>query len=91
MLLVKSAIGPISLGYATPTKAAIIGLHGMNDEPDHCEWVSRCYQRNARQVLENSIRNRHYHTGYMAEYKLAKMLVDKAVQDGVEPTFASWF
>jgi hypothetical protein len=27
----------------------------------------------------------------MAEYTLAKRLVDQAIQDGTEPVFASWF
>ena len=80
-----------SLGYAIPTKAAIIGLHGMNNEPDYCEWLDACYQNDARRCLQDSIRNRHTHHGYMAEYKLAKKLVNQALETGDEPLFASWF
>ncbi len=80
-----------SLGYATPTRAAIIGFHGMRNEPNNCEWVDACYQSNARKVLENSIRSRHFHKGYMAEYKLAKAIVDHAINTREEPILASWF
>ena len=80
-----------SLGYATPTAAAIIGLDGMNRRKNYCEWVGSCYGGDAYRVLERSIRNRHYHNGFMAEYKLAKKLVDHALETGEEPLFASWF
>jgi hypothetical protein len=42
-------------------------------------------------VLETSIRNRRTHTGYMAEYRYAKALVDRALATGAEPLLASWF
>ena len=80
-----------SLGYAPPTRAARIGLDGLHDRENWCEWVYSCYGGNARAVLENSIRSRHGHKGYMAEYKLAKALVDKSLETGYEPTFAAWF
>ncbi|NIN01491.1 MAG: hypothetical protein GTO24_26380 [candidate division Zixibacteria bacterium] len=80
-----------SLGYATPTKAAIIGWHAMNNEPDYCEWLDACYRGDARRCLQDSIRKRHYHHGYMAEYKLAKKLVERALETGDEPFLASWF
>jgi len=80
-----------SLGYATPTAAARIGLDGMNHRKNYCEWVASCYGGDAYKVIERSIRNRHYHKGFMAEYKLAKKLVDHALETGKEPLFASWF
>ena len=80
-----------SLGYATPTTAARIGLDGLYDHLNHCEWIASCYEGNARQVLNNSIERRHGHKGYMAEYRLAKKLVDIALEKGEEPIFASWF
>ena len=80
-----------SLGYATPSAAAIIGLDGMNRRKNYCEWVHSCYGADACKVLERSIKNRHYHKGFMAEYKLAKKLVDHALETGKEPLFASWF
>lgn len=48
-----------SLGYATPTKAALIGLDGMNRRDNHCEWISHCYGGDARQCLNDSIKRRH--------------------------------
>jgi hypothetical protein len=53
-----------SLGYATPGRAARIGLDGMNDRENHCEWVHACYYGNARACLRSSIRGRHRHKGY---------------------------
>ena len=88
---VTSHIIAESLGYATPSTAARIGLDGMNGHPNYCEWVASCYRGDARAVLENSINRRHYHKGYMSEYKLAKRLVDIALEKGEEPIFASWF
>lgn len=80
-----------SLGYATPYKAARIGLDGMEGRENWCEWLDACYGGNARECLRSSIRNRHYHRGYMAEYRLAKKLVDRYLETGEEPVFASWF
>ncbi len=80
-----------SLGYATPTAAAIIGLDGMYGRENYCEWIYSCYGRDAREALRRSIQHRHGHKGYMAEYKLAKKLVDIAIENGKEPIFASWF
>ncbi len=80
-----------SLGYATPTKAALILRDGKNRKENYCEWIAACYHGNARKAVEDAIRNRHHHKGYMAEYKLAKALVDRAIKDGSEPIFASWF
>ena len=80
-----------SLGYAPPTRAAQIGLDGLHGRENWCEWVYSCYDRNARACLERVIRSRHYHKGYMAEYKLAKKLVHRALESGEEPMFASWF
>lgn len=80
-----------SLGYATPLRAAQIGLDGLHGRINYCEWVDACYRGNARACLENSIRNRHHHKGYMAEYRLAKKLVDMYLETGEQPLFASWF
>ena len=80
-----------SLGYAPPSRAAQIGLDGLYGRENWCEWIYSCYDRDARRALQNSIRNRHYHSGFMAEYKLAKKLVDRANRTGEEPELASWF
>jgi len=80
-----------SLGYATPSRAARIGLDGMEGRENWCEWLDACYGGNARECLRRSITGRHYHKGYMAEYRLARRLVDRCLEDGDEPVFASWF
>ena len=80
-----------SLGYATPMRAARIGLDGLHGRENYCEYIAACYGGNARACLERSIRSRHYHKGYMAEYKLARKLVDHYLETGDEPMFASWF
>ena len=80
-----------SLGYATPTKAALILRDAKNRQENWCEWIYSCYGRNALRAVEAAIRNRHHHNGYMSEYKLARALVDRALKDGAEPLLASWF
>ncbi len=80
-----------SLGYATPSKAALILKDARERKENWCEWIYSCYDRNPLKAVQASIRNRHYHKGFMAEYKLARALVDRALKDGNEPLFASWF
>ncbi len=80
-----------SLGYATPSMAATIGFDGLHGNENCCEWIYSCYDRNPLKALQNSIKNRHYHKGFMADYKLARQLVDRAINEGKEPAFASWF
>lgn len=80
-----------SLGYATPTLAAMIGVDGKNDKENHCEWVACCYEKNAREVLKKAIASRHYHSGYMSSFKTALILVRHAITTRKEPILASWF
>ena len=80
-----------SLGYATPSCAARIVRDAKYRRENWCEWLDACYGKNALRAVQDSIRNRHRHTGYMAEYELAKTLVDRAIADGEEPILASWF
>ena len=80
-----------SLGYATPTKAAHILMDAHHRRENWCEWIYSCYQRNPLAAVQDALRNRHHHTGYMAEYKLARALVTHALKTGDEPLFASWF
>ena len=80
-----------SLGYATPTVAARIVCDAKYRQENWCEWIYSCYDRNPLKAVQGAIRNRHAHTGYMAEYTLARALVDRAIEDGREPLLASWF
>ena len=88
---ITSHIVAESLSYAPPLRAAQIGLDGMNGDPNWCEWIYSCYGTDARKALQSSIERRHYHKGYMAEYKHAKALVDRYINEGKQPMFASWF
>lgn len=81
-----------SLGYATPTRAAIIGLDGMYGRENYCEWIYTCYGKDARAALKRAIKNRHIHKGFMCWYKeRALPLVRYAIEKEEEPEFASWF
>lgn len=80
-----------SLGYATPNTAARILQDAKEGRENWCEWVAHCYHGNARGVVEDAIRSRHHHTGFMASYKLALRIVEQQLNTGEEPLFASWF
>jgi hypothetical protein len=80
-----------SLGYATPSRAAAILRDAKERRQNYCDWIYSCYGGDPLPAVRNAIKNRHYHKGYMAEYKLAKKLVDRAIETGDEPIFGSWF
>jgi hypothetical protein len=58
---------------------------------NYCEWIDACYKCNPLKAVQDSIRYRHNHSGYMSEFKLAKALVIRAINDRKEPELASWF
>lgn len=80
-----------SLGYATPSKAAIILRDSVNTGVNWCEWVNACFGNNAKKVVSQSIRERHNHKGFMAEIRLARSIVDSVLKGGRGPELASWF
>ena len=80
-----------SLGYATPTKAADIVLAAARRRPHYCEWIDACYAGDPLPAVQAAIQGRHTHRGYMAEYGLARALVEQAIRDGDHCVFASWF
>jgi hypothetical protein len=103
-----------SLGYATPTRAAVILNDTKHRRENWCEWAKSkclcfsrastmfpinessprdlaCYGRDPLKAVQDAIRNRHHHKGYMSEYRHARALVDRAIKDGAEPLLASWF
>ena len=80
-----------SLGYVTPTGAAIIGLDGMNDRLNYCEWTYTRHHGNAKAALKRALGNRRHHTtGYLADYRHARRLVDHVIETSKEPMFAIW-
>jgi len=80
-----------SLGYATPSKAALIILDAINDRENWCEWIYSCYGCDPRKAVRYAIQTRHYHKGYMADFHQAYALVRRYLASGDEPIFASWF
>ncbi len=80
-----------SLGYATPSTAGRIILDAIHGRENWCEWIYSCYNKNPLPAVQNAIRTRHYHKGYMADFRHAYALVRHAIETGEEPVFASWF
>jgi len=80
-----------SLGYATPSCAAMILKDAREGKENYCEWIYSCYDKNPLRAVQDSIKRRHYHKGFMAEYKRAYALVKRAIETGDEPLFGSWF
>jgi len=80
-----------SLGYATPTTAARILRDSHRGEENWCEWIASCYHCDPRPAVQRAIQNRHHHHGYMASYKLALKIVQREIDTGEGPMFASWF
>ena len=80
-----------SLGYATPSCAARILKDAREGKKNYCEWVYSCYTTDPQKAVHDAIRNRHYHTGLMADYKRALGLVKRSIETGDEPLLGSWF
>ena len=87
-----------SLGYFTPRAAAGALLDYIHEKETWCEWYLDMRDRGTRDLLEigrkvvaRSFSRRHSHRGYMAEYKIAKVLVDRERSGKEAPILASWF
>ena len=80
-----------SLGYATPSCAARILKDAREGRENYCEWVYSCYTTDPLKAVKDAIRNRHYHTGLMADYRRALGLVKRSIETGQEPLLGSWF
>ena len=71
-----------SLGYATPTTAALILRDAAKRKEHWCEWIVSCYRSDPLPAVRDAIRTRHQHHGFMADYGAAKALVQRAVDTG---------
>ena len=80
-----------SLGYATPDTSAQILMDANEGKENWCEWIYSCYNRDPQRAVQHAIRNRHCHRGYMASYELARQIVQRRLETGQGPVFASWF
>lgn len=66
-----------SLGYATPSLAAMILKDAKEGRKNYCEWIYSCYTSDPLKAVHNSIKRRPYHKGFMSYYKLAYTLSGK--------------
>src|SRR2546422_6511532 len=80
-----------SLGYATPRTAATILRDAVDGKPNYCEWILSCYGGDAHRAVEQAIRHRRHHEGYMASYRQALTIIRHELDTGEGPLFASWF
>jgi len=80
-----------SLGYAIPRVAAQILKDAKEGNENWCEWIYSCYNRDHKPAVEQAIKNRHKHRGYMASYDLALRIVRHELDTGEGPSLASWF
>ena len=86
-----------SLGYFSPESAAAALLGYIKGVPNYCEWFSHMTGGKldllevGRGVVEDSFRYRSNHSGYMASYQQARLLVEHVRQGGQGPPLGSWF
>lgn len=95
-----------SLGYFTPQAAARAIAAHHNNENFACEWYADIAMRQNqplfgtdalqqinRQVIDSAYRRRAHHRGYMADYSVAKALVEAEIDDENKTgeMLASWF
>ena len=86
-----------SLGYFSPTGAAMAIRDYKLGIPNYCEWYSHRFGFHAerileggKQVLEEAVQHRRQHTGYMASYRQARLLVEAAILGHEFPLGGSW-
>lgn len=88
-----------SLGYFTPEAAANSLRAHKEGDGFFCEWYTHMAQgfdekkvlEVATRTIERAFRNRHHHRGYMADYAMARSLVERVRHGGRGPELASWF
>ena len=76
---------------APPPRAASIVLAAARREKHYYGWINACYHDDPVPAVQGAIRTRHHHHGYMADYGLARRLVQEAIAHGDPCIFASWF
>lgn len=80
-----------SLGYFTPSGAALFIRDAKTTKKSFCEWCLHSYGGDAVLALRTAIRYRHVHKGFMGDYRRARAIVEQAIRTGGEPVLASWF
>lgn len=79
-----------SLGYATPTTAALILKDAKEGKENWCEWIYSCYNCQPKGAVRDAVAYRHSHKGFMASYAKARLLVEEAINQHKEPVLMSW-
>lgn len=79
-----------SLGYFTPTGAASCIADYKNGREDCCEYIMSCYRSQPLPAIQDAIKGRHHHAGFMSHYPAAIAIVIRYVKRGDEPQFMSW-
>ena len=86
-----------SLGYFTPTTAALAIRDHRIGRAHHCEWYShmagsgRTILEIGAQTIGRAFRRRQTHRGYLAHYPHARALVEHQLRNpGHHHEFSSW-
>ena len=80
-----------SLGYFTPTGAAVALADALNGHENWSEYIFSCHGRDPTHVVRRAIQGRRTHRGYMAHYPQALAIVAREILTGEQPLLASWF
>lgn len=89
-----------SLGYFTPQAAARAIQYYKKGKPFYCEWYCHMAKEDwsrerlieiGKIVIKSAFENRKWHRGMMSDYKQARKIVNKLLETGNGPVFASWF
>ena len=86
-----------SLGYFTPTTAALAIRDHQIGRENHCEWYSHMTRYGGNileigaQTIGQAFRRRQTHRGYLAHYPRAQALVEHELRNrGETRAFSSW-
>jgi hypothetical protein len=79
-----------SLGYYTPSRAAVLIRDAKYRKDNQSEWVYMCFQGNSSEAVRRAIQTRHYHKGRISNYQFARELVERAISTRKEPFGESW-
>ena len=85
-----------SLGYFTPLAAAQAVADYRNDEENWSEWyihmasADRSFLQVGRETIQQAIRSRRHHQGFMAHYPAARAAVQAEIDRTLSITLMTW-
>lgn len=84
-----------SLGCLSPIGAAgvVSGAYTGYWPEGGSEYMDHCHYGDCARALGNAVYGRRYHSGFMAEYRQARLLVAAEIKGNTDPVvlFGSWF